>query len=121
MLSKDLPPMETELSLEVTGILTKTVYRGTFRYRIPNISRNSQIAIMESRLNSGVELDPTTKLLHYMLAYLRYTIDEQEASKWWISSNFGADLYDVNVVTELYQKCFNFEREWNTKVHGEQA
>lgn len=120
-LPKALPPMETEFNLEVVGNMTKNVYNGTFKYHLPNIAKNSQIAVMEARLNGGVadHLDAGTKLLHYMLSYLRYTLDEKTLPKWWVESNFGVDLYDANVVTELYQKCFHFEKDWNAKVHGE--
>lgn len=120
-LPKGLPSMETEFNLEVVGVMTKNVYSGIFKYHLPNISKSSQIAVMEARLNSGVadSLDPGTKLLHYMLAYLKYTLDDKALPKWWLDSNFGLNLYDANVVTELYQKCFHFEKEWNTKVHGE--
>lgn len=121
-LLKGLPPMELEFNLELKGNKTGKMYSGTFKYQIPNVLKNSQIAISEARLNGGMaeQLDASTALLHYMLAYLRHTIDLESAPKWWTESDFGANLYDPNVITGIYQKCMEFEKDWEKKVHGSQ-
>lgn len=121
-LLKELPLMESEFELDLKGNITGLQYKGAFKYKLPNIAKNSQISVMEARLNSGLAetLDPTTRLVHYMLSYLRFTLEEKTLPEWWKKSNYGVDLYDPNVVTELYQKCTAFEKEWELKVHGEQ-
>lgn len=122
-LPKGLPPAETDIELDVEGSLTKHRYKGTFKYCIPNIAKNSQIALFEARLNEGLQdsLDPSTALLHYMISYLKFTLDPESLPAWWKDAKHGYSLYDPNVVTTLYQKCAEFEREWQEKIHGKGA
>lgn len=120
-LPKGLPPTQHEFEVEVKGNATKQTYKGTFKFTLPNVESNSKIAVMEAKLNGGLSegLDPQMAMLHYMLSYLRYTLDIESSPKWWKDSKFGMGLYDPNVITEIYQKCQEYEREWEKKVHGD--
>lgn len=116
---KDIPGLETEFELEVKGILTGQTYKGTFKYKIPNLQKMSQISIMEARLNEGLvdQLNPSTSMTHYMIAYLNYTLTGYPS--WWKESNKGFELFDANVISELYQKCIKYENEWQKTTFGD--
>lgn len=119
-LPKGLPSVEFNFDIEVVGSLTGHKYIGSFKFTIPNIARNSQIALFEARLNEGLQdsLDPSTALMHYMISYLKFTLDPDSLPAWWKEAKHGYSLYDPNVVTSIYQKCAEFEKEWQDKVNG---
>jgi len=121
-LPKELPSFTKEIEINTIGNITNQEYNGKFTYKIPNTRARSNISKLEARMNEGLTLDQTTSILHYMLAYLRFTILEDESEhilpKWWQESDYGYDLYDTNVVTELYLECNEYENEFNEKVFG---
>lgn len=122
-LPKGLPPLSTEFEVDIKGNQTNHSYTGTFKFTIPNVESNSKIAVMEARMNGGSAegIEPNMLMLHYMLSYLRFTLDLEECPKWWKDCKFGLHLYDPNVVTEIYEKCRTYEQEWGRLVHGEPA
>jgi hypothetical protein len=118
-LKKSLPAMENSFSLAAAeGIITKKTYDGNFTCKIPNIKTQSLIEKHKAMLNGGLEpsLDFATKHMHNMLAYLRYTLTEYP--KWWKDADMGYELYDSNIVEEVYTKVLKFEKEWLESIWG---
>lgn len=117
-LPKSIPDKDQEFELKVTGTLTKEKYLGTFKCRIPNLRTQAQIAKTKAFLNAGYDesLDAQAKNLHHMVSYLKHTITE--APEWFSESESGYDLYDVNVVEEIYRKVLGYEEAWLKKIWG---
>lgn len=110
-----LPPMEHTFTIKIEGSNTKRMYEGTFTYRRPNIRAQSEIAKTAAKLNEDLKnLEDDTKFLHSIFATLRHTLIE--SPQWWSESDYGYELYDVNVVLDIYKNCQTFETEWFDKV-----
>ena len=112
-----LPNMEHEFSIQVKGNESQLNWVGDFKYRRPSIASRGQIDVMRAKLNRDlVSIDPETNLTHTALAHLRFTLID--SPEWWKDSDYGGDLYDNNVIIEIYDKCIDFEKAWSEKVHG---
>jgi len=74
-----------------------------------------------AQLNAGLEenLDPTVRAFHYMISYLRTTLDVYP--EWWRDSDFGYDLYDANVIQKVYDEVMTFENAWLAEIWGEKV
>lgn len=119
-LPKSLPEMETSFDIDVEGNVTQARYQGTFKFRIPNMRTRALADKERARLDEGLEkLDETVKDFHTMIGYLRHTL--VEAPDWWKKSDAGYDLFDANVITSVYVKVMEFEKNWLVQVWGEQS
>ena len=114
-----LPNMEFGFDISVKGNETKTEYEGHFRYRRPSLGARTRIAATNARLNGDLEnlKNPEVEELNFVLSHLRHTLID--TPDWWEEAFFGMELYDTNVVDEVYNKCIKFEAEWKSKVHSE--
>lgn len=111
-MQQNLPSMTHEFELNVVGEETGEKYKGTFKYKRPNIGLRRQIRIYEDELNNGSEtLDPNIKGLNLIISHLHFTLIE--FPKWW---NGGVDLYDENVVIEIYKEVLAFEDSFRKKI-----
>lgn len=117
-LRKSLPDTDCSFSIDVEGLLTKEKYQGNFACKIPNVKTQAAIAKHKAMLNGGFDdgLDIGTRNLHHMISYLRYTLTE--TPKWWQAADMGYELYDVNVIEEVYQKVLDFEKSWYEQIWG---
>ena len=112
---KALPSMESTFTVSIKGIETAQQFDGTFTYKRPNLRVKSEIAKTTAILDSGLKnLDEDTKFLHNILATLKHTIIK--SPDWWDKADFGFELYDVNVVFEVYKACSDFEQKWVSEV-----
>lgn len=112
-------PETTEIFLiDCSGNLTKKTYTGEFTCKIPNLKDQANIAKYKATLNQGLDdiLDIGTRNLHHMVSYLKYTL--LKSPDWFEKSNYGYELYDANVIEEVYQKVLDFESKWVTEVWG---
>lgn len=111
-----LPPMEHTFSIKVTGSETGQIFEGSFTYKRPNLRTRTNIDKQKAILDGGIpNLDEETKLFHEILSKLKYTIIN--APEWWVKSDGGLDLYDLNVVLEINAKTNQFEKDWREKVY----
>jgi hypothetical protein len=112
--------MNNTFQIQVQGIVTGKMYEGEFSSKIPNAKDQALIAKHRAMLNGGFDdgLDPGTLNLHYRISYLRYTLTQ--FPDWWKKSDLGYELYDINVIDEVYGKVLKFETDWMTAVWGEQ-
>lgn len=117
-LPKSIPDRDYEFEVNVKGSITGQEYEGKFKSRIPNLRTQAMIAKTYAFYNAGFEatLDAQIKNLHRMAAYLKHTITE--APEWFMHTDYGYDLYDENVVSEIYFKVLKYEEEWLNTVWG---
>lgn len=116
-LCKKLPDMQQELFFEATGEVTRITFSGTFKCKIMNNKERILVEKMSSSLNGNIEVPLTVSNYNYMLSYLNYSL--LETPRWWQDSDFGAELYDANVVEELYKQVLEFENSWTKSVWGD--
>ena len=114
-----LPSMESTFTIKLKGSNTKQLWEGKFTYKRPNIGTQSEISKTTARLNEDLKnLDEDMQFLHRILSVLKHTLID--APEWWISSQYGLDLYDTNVIFEIYKTIQDFENEWYNKVWKEE-
>jgi hypothetical protein len=112
-----LPEMEHEFDIQVKGKESGLNWTGKFKYRRPNIGAQGRIDVSRAKLNQDMAtISPQTDMVHTALAHLMHTLIE--TPDWWKDADFGANLYDHNVVLHVYDKAMSFEEEWQKKVHG---
>lgn len=117
-MTKEFPAFEYHFQLDVMGTQTKERYLGDFTYVRPNLKNMSNIAKFKTRLDDDLaNLDRTIAMLHMMVSQLRFGLTE--FPKWWEESDFGLDMYDMNVVAEIYKLCMEFEAQFEEKVGRE--
>jgi hypothetical protein len=110
-----LPSMEHTFTVKVKGSETGQMFEGTFTYKRPNIRIRTQINKTAAMLDGGVTtLDDDTKFLHSILARLKHTL--MKSPEWWEQADFGFELYDLNVVFEIYKSVEEFEAKWIGEV-----
>lgn len=113
-----LPEMDFEFKVQTKGNETGKEWVGDFKYRRPTLGGRARISITRTRLNGDLENidDAEVRQLNDALAHLRHTLTK--FPQWWADSMFGMELYDGNLVSEIYNKCMDFEAEWKEKVHS---
>ena len=112
-----LPSMEYPFDIQIKGEESQTVWVGSFLFRRPTLRERAAIKALECRLNMDlVTLDEDTKALNEALATLRFTL--KDYPDWWRDSEYGSDLYDANVIIDIYNKCMAFEAGWRNKLLG---
>lgn len=113
-----LPDTSYEFHLSVKGNLTNLLYEGNFKFQIPNIKRRAEAEKERARLvdNLGKSLEDDTNMLFAMYGYLKHSL--VDFPLWFKESDYGMDLLDINVISELYSKCTKFELDWYSKVFG---
>ncbi len=115
---KTLPSMEHTFLVDTKGSETGQAFQGTFVYKRPNFRIKSEIAKMKARLNEDLKnLDEDTSFLHGIVSNLRHTLIKYP--DWWSEADFGYELYDVNVILDIYKECKKFEDKWFEEVWGE--
>ena len=112
-----LPNMEYKFSIQVIGEESGLNWTGDFVYRRPNLKQRGMIEVMMRRLCGDLRtLSADVESFNEALAHLRFTLIE--SPDWWQSADFGGNLFDGNVIIEIYNKCIEFEADWKSKVHG---
>lgn len=117
-LPKSLPTKNPYFSIDLEGELTKKHYEGDFETSIPNIRTQTLISKYKAFLNGGFDkvLDASTLNIHHMVAYCKTCLEVYP--EWFKDSEFGLELYDLNVLDSVYEGILEKEREWYDSVHG---
>ena len=114
-----LPAMEHSFSINTEGTDTKQRFTGNFTYKRPNIRLKSDISKMTARLNEDLQnLDEDVAFLHFVLSTLRYTLTNMP--DWWKEADYGMDLYDTNVILDIYKAVRKFETSYFEELYGQQ-
>lgn len=118
-LKKSLPDSQYEFSLECQGAVTGKSYEGSFEGKIMNNREQAKVAKNKAFLNAGFDatLDVGTKNLHHMVSYLKFALTS--APSWFTESDFGYDLFDANVVEEIYGQVIKAEEAWYRDIWGD--
>ena len=112
-----LPQMETQWHVEVVGEESKINWVGDFVYRRPNLRERAMIDVMWKRLNGDLlTIDEDTRYYNEATSHLRFTL--KEYPEWWSDSDYGSNIYDANVILDLYEKALAFEAKWREKTYG---
>jgi len=107
--------MEYTFDIQVKGEESNLNWTGKFKYKRPTLGDRASIERHVAILNGDLRtIDPIQQDLNYALALLRYTL--KEYPEWWKESEYGASLYDANVVLEIHRNCIKYEKEWREKV-----
>ncbi|NIU02219.1 MAG: hypothetical protein GWN01_15355 [Nitrosopumilaceae archaeon] len=115
---KNLPNMSHVFTVKIKGEETQKQFEGTFKYQRPNLKVDSEIDKTRALLDGGIKgLGEDIRDLHRILATLRHTIVEYP--DWWEDCDFGYELYDLNVVLDIYMETKKFEADFENKLHGE--
>ena len=116
---KALPSMEHVFRVNVKGEETGKSYEGDFSYKRPNLRVDSEIEKTKALLDGGLRLSEEQHFIHEVLARLKHTITA--SPEWWAKSDYGFELYDLNVVLDIFKETKKFEKEWTDKVWAEDA
>ena len=111
--------MEHSFSIDVEGSETKQKWTGKFTYKRPNLRIKSDISKMTARLNEDLKnLDDDMQFLHRVISNLRFTLTT--SPEWWKEADFGFELYDTNVIFDIYREVQKFEDDYFEKLWGDQ-
>ncbi len=112
-----LPSMEFNFDINLKGQSTQTIYKGEFTYRRLSIGDQGKADVLRTRLNGDLSnVDPEIDRLHEMIGWLRFGIVSYP--DWWRDSGFGSNLYDSNVLKDVYGQITNFEKKWVKDVNS---
>ncbi len=117
---REAPSREFEFPIDIIGNESGKRRKGDFTFAIPNLKRRAMADKKRAELNGGFEiaLNPEVLDLHFMIAYLRFTL--VEFPKWWKESDFGYDLDDYSVIKGIYDKCEAYQKEYTEAIWGPQ-
>ena len=115
-----LPVNEKVFDLSVKGETTTQMWTGKFKcVCVPNLKQRSEAAVLEKQLNRDLTtLDTETLAYHRMIAQLTSRLIA--APDWWIASNNGQNLLDLNVPFEIWKLCMEAEKGWKDVVWKEE-
>lgn len=115
-----LPDMTFTFEIQSKGRETGVNWAGKFKYKRPTLGDRARIDVLRSRLSGDLEtLRPDVLELIEAISHLRHTLTEYP--EWWSGLSYGLDLYDGNVISDVYNKILEYEREWKEKVFGGSA
>lgn len=111
-LYKTLPDDEFTFFIDLRGNVTNTHYRGEFKCKIPRVKTHLEIDKHRAFLCGDMLdfLQPATIIIYKMVSYLRFTL--KQYPEWWQNSDLGLELYDSNIIEELYEQVLKLEGEW---------
>ena len=115
-----LPAIESTFAIAMKGDTLDHQYTGSFTVRCILTKREELIADIRRRELLGPIAEaagPTVSNNAYVLGQLFVRI--VDAPDWWKESDGGADLYDTNVIGEVYAKVLEASAEWRKRVGAE--
>lgn len=113
-----LPSNETTFFISVEEPNTKQKLEGNFTYKRPSLGKELAIQTTVARSVGDVQgLSSEVKGMFFIIAFLQHCI--VSAPDWWKNSNSGQDLYDATVVLQIYNKCKEFDDQFEKKVFGD--
>jgi hypothetical protein len=109
-----LPSMEFEFDFDSIGEETHQKYLGKFKYRRLNIKNRTEQIKMKVKLDESLQIDDELYMLFEMVSWLRFGFVSYP--DWWKENDYGLELYDINIITELYKKVNEFENNWSKQL-----
>ena len=112
----DLPKNDHSFSFSEKGERTKKTYEGQFTVKcLLTMEEIRQVGLKLDLFNGGSKTLPgLVALLNRAFAELSVRIIK--APSWWTDSNDGRDLFDTNVVLEVFNSAINAEQVWDDRI-----
>ena len=111
-----LPTNDSSFHVKVSGNRTKHVYEGDFV--VKTYLTNAELIDVGLRFdtyNRGSQtVGSGVSLLNRAIAELEVRI--QKAPSWWKDSDHGRNLFDTNVVLEIFNKVMDAEAAYGDKI-----
>lgn len=121
-MNTNLPTPEYLFKIEKTDSETGVQYNGDFVYRRLTIGEKIKLQEWVSdqiKSDSKDKKDDPTRSLWMTLAMIRFGCIECPA--WFKDSDYGVDLYDFDIINEIFIKRSEKENEWVDKVKEKAA
>lgn len=113
-----LPLNETTFFISVEDPNTKQKLEGNFTYKRPSLGKELAIQTTVARSVGDVQgLSSEVKGMFFIMAFLEHCIIS--SPDWWKKSNNGQDLYDVNIILKIFDKCKEFDQQYQKNVFGD--
>jgi len=110
-----LPEFSFQFTIDSVGEVTGEKWAGSFTYVRPNIRALSDIGRYKAALNGDSQgVEAHVHAMNSVLANLRYTLVDYP--RWWYDAGYGIELYDLNVILDIYTKCEEFERKFEKEI-----
>jgi len=110
-----LPDMTHTFEIAVKGRETGHDWVGKFTYKRPSLGDRTRSDVMRARLAGDLtSLNGEVQDFIEAVSHLRYTLTEYP--DWWAELTYGLDLHDGNVVSEIYNRCMDFEAKFAEKM-----
>ena len=110
-----LPNMTFDFSIAVVGRETGHKWAGKFKYKRPTLGDRTRIDAMRARLSGDLEtLNHEVSEFIEAVSHLRFTLTEYP--DWWQEMGFGLEMHDGNVVSEVYNRCLDYESDYREKM-----
>ena len=130
-MENNLPPMEFRFTVDVAGEETGVKHTGEFVYsRLTNKEKlisqqwsEAQYTPKDLPQKEEVQEDGSKKMvdqidqvanLYRIFSSVRFGL--KTCPEWFTNSDFGLELYDFNVVLEVFNKKTDKEVEWINKI-----
>ena len=117
-----LPSNEHTFEISLFGDNTNQKFEGKFTYKRPTIGMQVDIQKTIGRMNGDLSTLPIQSVedisnYNFILSTLKHCI--VEAPKWFTNANNGLDLYDSNVIKEVFEKCMSYDADYKKKVFSD--
>lgn len=111
-----LPDMTFSFEIAVKGAETQNIWSGKFRYKRPTLGDRTRIDSMKARLigTTADAMDHEVREFIEAISHLRFTLEEYP--DWWAEAHYGMELYDGNVVSEIYNRVLEYEVKFQEKI-----
>lgn len=113
----NLPLPEFKFKLDVVGEDTGSHYVGDFVYKVPTILEQDDQKLWFRRMTKdrpeALE-DQDSTALYSILSSLRTAC--VSCPDWWKSCDYGVNLYDMNVLAEVFKLKQAQEEEWRNEI-----
>lgn len=110
-----MPSMEHRFAVQLTGEESGVVFTGDFLYKRPTNTERVLIEQMRARLCADLlNIDQDVYDFSVAASHLKFTL--KESPDWWKDSDYGGNLYDRNVVMDIFAKVKEFENGFKKKL-----
>lgn len=104
---------EKSFTVSIEGNVTGEKWPGTFKVKVMFSHRDYLARDRIKRDLLGAEPGiPSPDALRTAEVFAELGIRIIDAPKWWTESNNGVDLFDANVIVEIYEKALAAEKEY---------
>lgn len=109
-----------EINVE-EGDTTRQRWAGKFECKcVLNLRERAAADILQRKMTEGLGEGLSQETLVYALMIAQLEVRLTSAPDWWLASERGRDLQDLNVIYEIYTKCMEAEKEWREEVWGDE-